>query len=384
MKIAVFYSGYIPGELYGGPVTSIYNFTELLGDENEIFIVCTNHDLKRSVPYDGIKPGWNVVGKANVMYLPDSEYNKKTFSEILEEIKPDLIYASSFFSVNQTYPLFDLSKEKGIPLLLAPRGELNKTALSMKKTKKKAYLLMLKCFNKLSSVYFQATSDEERSNIIKTLKVEENRVFLLPNVPVIPVKKAKLKKDRGHLKICFVGRIVKNKNLLVALKIIIAANAKIEFDIYGPNEDKTYFESCQQIIMKAPSNVIITYKGVVLPTKMQEMYQEYDCMISPTEFENYGQAIVEAMLHDVPVIVSKGRTPWDDIADTGAGYVCSLSRVEEFATAINEIANMDSSGYSNLIKNLRNYCISRFDYLRLKENYTGVLKEVINRKRNAE
>ena len=129
MRIAIFYSGYLPGEKYGGPVTSIYNFTELLGDDNEIFIICTNHDLKETTPYSGISPGWNTVGKAQVVYLSSEEYRKAIFSEILDKIRPDLIYASSIFSAKQTYPLFDLSKEKRIPLLLAPRGELNNDAL---------------------------------------------------------------------------------------------------------------------------------------------------------------------------------------------------------------------------------------------------------------
>lgn len=160
MKVAVFYGGYLPGEKYGGPVTSIYNFTELLGDDIEIFIICTNHDLKETTPYPSIAKGWNVVGKAKVLYLPDTEYGKKKFSKILDEIRPDLIYASSIFSAKQTYPLFSLSKKKGIPLLLAPRGELNNKALAIKGTKKSAYLLSLKIFRKISSTFFQATSEE--------------------------------------------------------------------------------------------------------------------------------------------------------------------------------------------------------------------------------
>ena len=137
MRIAIFYSGYLPGEKYGGPVTSIYNYTELLGNDNEIFIICTNHDFKETTPYVGLSPGWNKVGKSLVIYLSDAEYGKQKFSEILDKIKPDLIYASSIFSATQTYPLFKLSKEKKIPLLLAPRGELNNDALSIKRFKKR-------------------------------------------------------------------------------------------------------------------------------------------------------------------------------------------------------------------------------------------------------
>ena len=240
MRVAIFYSGYLPGEKYGGPVTSIYNFTELLGDDIAIFIICTNHDLKETTPYSGIAEGWNAVGKAKVLYLSDTEYRKKKFSEILDEIRPDLIYASSIFSVQQTYPLFSLSKKKGIPLLLAPRGELNNKALAIKGIKKRAYLLSLKILKKMSSTFFQATSEEEVTNIIQNLGVHERKVYLLPNIPTVPISKVSTDKEPNAIRMCFVGRIVENKNLLVALEAAIKAKVKVIFDIYGPNEDMSY------------------------------------------------------------------------------------------------------------------------------------------------
>ena len=61
-KIMVFIGGYLPGEKYGGPVSSISNFVELMGDDYEIRIVCSNHDFKETTPYPNIKSGWNRVG----------------------------------------------------------------------------------------------------------------------------------------------------------------------------------------------------------------------------------------------------------------------------------------------------------------------------------
>lgn len=83
--------------------------------------------------------------------------------------------------------------------------------------------MMFKLLRKLSSAYFQATSEEEKNNIIQNLGVDLKKIFLLPNVPVLPVHKEKIEKEKGKLKICFVGRIVENKNLLVALKAIVSA-----------------------------------------------------------------------------------------------------------------------------------------------------------------
>ncbi len=376
MKIAIFYSGYLPGEKYGGPVTSIYNLTELLGDDIKIYIICRNHDLKETTPYSGISPGWNVVGKAKVQYLSDSEYKKKNFAKIIDAIKPDLIYASSIFSAKQTYPLFSIAKQRKIPLLLAPRGELNNNALAIKKVKKRSYLLLLKVTGKISSVVYQATSVEEQENIIKNLGVGKNRVYLLPNVPTTPVSKTVITKKTGFLKMCFVGRIVKNKNLFIAIEAVMAAKAKVIFDIYGPVEDKDYWIKCQELMKKAPDNVTIKYVGAISPSDMRKTYGNYDCLISPTKFENYGQSIVEAMLHDVPVIISQGTTPWDDIKDSNAGYVEELSKIDRFTEAIDILSYMDDSLYNKLINRLRNYCMQKFDFQKLKKEYIDVFDQI--------
>lgn len=369
MRISIFYAGYLPGEKYGGPVTSIYNFTELFGDEITLYIICSNHDLKDSKAYIGIQNGWNKVGKAKVLYLSEKGFSKQNFNDILDEIKPDIIYASSFFSARINYPLFSISKEKAIPLLLAPRGELNGSALKRKRLKKKIYISFLKLTGKLKYACYQATSENEKISIINSLGVNKERVFYLPNIPSAVKPKKQIFKEKNTLKMCFVGRIVENKNLLFAVHVIQKAKCNVIFDIYGSIEDYNYWEQCVNIINKMPQNIKIDYKGIVSPLKMNEIYSNYDCLISPTLFENYGQAIVESMLHDTPVIISKGTTPWDNIATFNAGYVLSLDNECEYVNAINKLGSMDINDYEKLICNLRMYCRMTFKFEELKARY---------------
>ena len=75
------------------------------------------------------------------------------------------------------------------------------------------------------------------------------------------------------------------------------------------------------------------------------------------------------MLHDVPVIISKGTTPWDDIEEKQAGYVVSISDISGFTKAIDTLAKMDELQYQAHIDRLRDYCSKKFDYLKLKEEY---------------
>ena len=46
----------------------------------------------------------------------------------------------------------------------------------------------------------------------------------------------------------------------------------------------------------------------------------HDCFLLPTAFENYGHSISEALLHDCPAVISRGTTPWDDVAQADCGW----------------------------------------------------------------
>ena len=378
-KLAIFYSGYLPGEKYGGPVTSLYNLTELIGNDVSLYIICLDHDLKEKKRYSNISDGWNRIGKARVKYLSDKDFNESHFSEIIDEISPNLLYVSSIFSASHVLPALSLSRKKRIPVLLAPRGELNTNALRKKSLKKWIYLTLLKVGNKLKETHFQATSNEELKNIVESLHVKQSRVFLLPNIPTAYVPKKNISKNENEIKLCFVGRIVKNKNLHIALKAVTGCKNRVCFDIYGPIEDTIYWDECRALMDSVGDNIIITYKGALKPAEMRETYSQYDCLISPTEFENYGQSIVEAMLHDVPVIVSKGTTPWDEIADAKAGFVVPIDQINEFSLAIDSIAGMNCEKYGELVNNLRIYCSLKFDFESLKRQYLEVISKIIDK-----
>jgi glycosyltransferase involved in cell wall biosynthesis len=59
-----------------------------------------------------------------------------------------------------------------------------------------------------------------------------------------------------------------------------------------------------------------------------------DLFVMPSDFENFGNAIVEAMSCAVPVITTTG-TPWEELNTTGAGW-CVAPTAEKLAGALSE------------------------------------------------
>ena len=370
--IFIYIYGYLPGREYGGPVTSIYNFTEHFGDEFDIRIVCSNHDANTHEVYTTIKKGWNKVGRASVMYLDEKEYSEKNFLEIMEGYSVRLVYLTGVFSYFLNHAAIKAAKRNNIPVVIATRGEICKNILAMKRYKKLPYLFIMKKIGEFDSVLFQATSDEEVEQLQKYLNIEKKRIWLLPNIHGKLMEGRQIHKVAGEARMLYVSRIHPKKNLLDVLKAAHFVKGKLELDIYGPLEDKKYWDKCCVEIESLPSNVKVKYRGGLNTDEAKKIYQGYHAFTFPTLTENYGHVIVESMLAKCPIILSKGTTPWDDINDHG-GIVCELHNINALTGALQKIVDEDTYAFAVRQEKLRKYAE---DKLKLKEIITAYRKMI--------
>src|SRR4051794_11427574 len=99
IQVLVVVGHYLPGEMSGGPARSIANLVDVLGDECAFSIITSDHDLGVSTPYPGIQPGeWTRVGKARVLYLPNSALTVLGIRSVLRETAYDVLYLNSVLS----------------------------------------------------------------------------------------------------------------------------------------------------------------------------------------------------------------------------------------------------------------------------------------------
>lgn len=373
-------SDYIPAENYGGPVVSMVNLIEECGDEFEFYVLAQNHDFNSKKPLEGIKKGINKVGKAKVIYLNDEEVNYSNIKKIVKEIEPDIIYQNSIFHIKFCLPMLFLSKIERIPLILAPRGELCNNAFNLGKEKKSIYLCILKKLNLLKNTYFHVTSEEEKYSVMSRLDAVPHKVKLIENIPT-PVDTPLLRRSKlnGELKVLFISRIQRKKNLKYAIQLVNELTSNIKFDIYGPIEDKLYWEECLSEIQKAPENIQIRYRGSVEHKDIYNIYPNYHVLFLPTLSENYGHVIVESMLYGCPVIISD-QTPWTDINNHNSGFAFPLSNRKAFTEKLDELASMNSQQYNTLVDNCLNYILNKIGSNNLKSLYIDMFNYVENNK----
>jgi glycosyltransferase involved in cell wall biosynthesis len=74
---------------------------------------------------------------------------------------------------------------------------------------------------------------------------------------------------------------------------------------------------------------------------------EYHGLLLPTETENFGHAIVEAMQSGVVPIISD-QTPWRHLREHCAGWDIDLRQPDLFREAVQQLHAMDASAYGDI------------------------------------
>jgi len=377
-KILLFAGGYLPAKTYGGPVVSMSNIVDSCGNLYRFKVIACNHEKDDNRVLEGIKEDWNQVGKADVIYLSNAQINFKSIYNIIKNEEPDIIYLNSIYCTEWVLPALLYTRKYKIPILLAPRGQIQDNAIKTKIFKKVPYVFFIRFLSSVKSVYWQSTCDEETTSISKWMGVKRESVIKLRNIPqrIIYVAKKNIK-ECGNLKLVYISRIHPIKNLHIAINAVKKLNAKVQFDIYGPVENLDYWEKCKKIIYDCPSNINVKYKGLLDHNYVPKTLSSYDAFILPSKTENYGHAIVEAMLTGCPVIISD-NTPWSSIKDEDAGYVISLDNECGYADALDEIATMDEEEYNTLVDKCLQYCNNYIKLDKEKQKYIDAFNMLIN------
>jgi glycosyltransferase involved in cell wall biosynthesis len=349
MRILAVIDHYLPGYKSGGPIRSVANFVEWLGEDFQIAIVTSDRDLGDMQPYPSVRSGeWQPMGKAQVLYLPPQAFRLLPWRRVLGILDYDLVYLNSFFSSLTVETLFlrrigQISKK---PFVLAPRGELSPGALSLKSFRKELYIALAKTLGLYKDIIWQVSSDFEMREVYsifgKAIKGKNSFVCIAPNLPPKLAYNTAVQgswKQVGAAKIVFLSRIARKKGLDLALRFLGKITGQVEFDIYGPIEDAFYWQECQALIGQLPENIQVGYRGAITPDRAGEVFSQYHLFLLPTRGENFGHVILEALCAGCLVLISD-QTPWRNLATQQVGWDVPLPKPEEFDAALKELISM--------------------------------------------
>jgi glycosyltransferase involved in cell wall biosynthesis len=379
--ILVLVSHYLPGYKAGGPIRSISNMVDALGDEFDFRILTSDRDIGEKHPFPEIEKGqWQPVGNARVLYVSTSWRGIWPLIKAILGTPSDLLYLNSFFGRRfSILPMFlrwlRIFRPKSV--LLAPRGEFSTGALKIKNRRKTTYIKLARALGLYSNVLWHASSQFEERDIHNAFCPAESIAIALPiaaqsgaaarklrimtalDMPATGTRQSfqKLAKQAGSLSLLFLSRISRKKNLDGALRMLVGLKGRVEFDIYGPIQDEAYWKTCLQNIARLPKNVVVNYRGEAKHDAVDQLLSEHDALLFPTHGENYGHVIRESFSAGCPVVLSD-QTPWRDLQRLGVGWDIPLTEIGRFQTAIQECIDMGPEEFGALSRRACEYALA--------------------------
>jgi glycosyltransferase involved in cell wall biosynthesis len=372
--ILIFTDWYLPGFKAGGPITSVSNLVNNLEGKFIFKIVCGDRDYQDRAPYANIQiDRWQKHHGEERMYLSPARQKLSVVKEIVKRVNPDAVYLNGMFS--KAFTIFPLWAMRGgnTRVILAPRGMLAPSALNIKGGKKSLFLNLAKALGLYKNVHFHATNRDEADQVEHCFPNHPYSVVSnLPRLPQQALGSHTHEKQTGSLRTYMVARVAPEKNIHFALECfkLIKSQREIHLDIIGEVYSAAYYAECQRVIEELPENVKVSFVGAMHPNEIDKYVVRADLFYMPTKGENYGHAIVEAMLAGKPVLISD-RTPWKNLSEQRLGFDLALDP-QLFANKLLQFAEMSSESYRRAYADLGARARSLINIDKLQREYQAL------------
>lgn len=243
----------------------------------------------------------------------------------------DIIHNNSLWMLPNVYPGWAVRGTR-CRLVTAPRGTL--AAWSMKRSywKKKAFGLLFQNAVLRRTDMFHATSEKEYEEI--RAQGYRQPVAIVPIGMDVPDVESCVKEDAGRRrKVVFFGRLHKVKGV----DRLVWAWGKIaregwELVIAGP--DCGMLEALKGIVAER-GLPRVSFVGEINGPAKYEFLAGGDIYVLPSDTENFGVTVAEALASGTPVIASQG-TPWQGLERERCGRWVPIG-VEPLAAALKEM-----------------------------------------------
>lgn len=312
-----------------------------------------------------------VLENCTTIQIPRDKKNFiREWNKVLDEVQPDLVHINGIWQ-KDTWWIQKEALHRGIKTYITPHGMLEPWIIQHNHWKKVIAMFLYEKKALRDAECLVATANSERDNI-KVLNVTARDVPVISNgvdATGIPLKTDWSKKK----KILYVSRIHVKKGieLLIHTAVTISDQLK-DYEILIAGEGEvTYVEELKAKAEKSGLNV--KFLGGVYGDAKWKIFQEADFFVLPTNSENFGYVIAEALGCGTPVITTKGA-PWEDIETWQCG--CWIDRTEDdLRTAVLQMMSLNSTQLEEMGRNGRKLIEEKYSAKVMAESLMNVYKK---------
>lgn len=207
-----------------------------------------------------------------------------------------------------------------------------------------------------------------RQIIIERYKIKSEKIIVIPNYVLTDLFYPDQKRGDSRNRICFVGRLDKEKNLFALLKAVKGLNLELVIVGSGPLR--------KELEEKAHKNGIsVQFWGNIPHRQLPQILNSSDLFILPSLYEGHPKALLEAMACGLPVIGTDVPGIRELITHRETGYLSGTSP-EEIREAIKEVL-ADRPLRERMGRNAREFIVENFSLERILRMELELLQELV-------
>jgi glycosyltransferase involved in cell wall biosynthesis len=380
MRILHVSPSYYPATFYGGPIFSTYGLNNALAAIKDLDLKILTTDSNGTKISDRIEPT-----EFNEMYPDQNVFIERritgaSVSPALVRRLPGLIRWADLVHLTATYsfptiPTLIFSRLYRKPVVWSLRGailELKRYPNVRKKYLKGVWNRFCNAIIQSDTVFLHVTSDDEKKN--SDGEINKARIFKINNGVDIPEFLPQKDSTQNMFRLLYLGRLhpIKSlENLISALEIL--NDSTLSLEIYG-NGTIDYEKTLKTRVAALGSlSKTITFNGHVEGADKENAFRRADVCILPSQSENFGMVIAEALARSTPVLASTA-TPWQGVETQHCGLWVNNSP-QALANAITSIRAMD---LMTMGQNGKQWMQSEFGWDVIAKKMHGVYQDILD------
>ncbi|HUB24877.1 MAG TPA: glycosyltransferase [Tepidisphaeraceae bacterium] len=370
---------YAPGLClaFGGVVRAVLDCCGVLAARGNEMLLAT-HDSP-DVPGD-----WNgSPGKPNVVQLPPPLRPNFLVSRQAVNAWQNLLTPGCIAHLHTPWTASNMQlarvcRRLGVPYIVSIHGMLDDWSMAQSRLKKRIFLLAggRGYLNSAAKIHFTAAAERDQA----AGWVDVTRAAVLPYLVDLEPFKLLAPVNRADVPtLLFLSRIHEKKglhHLIAAAALLRDAGRNFRLIVAGSAapRDRDYESSLHRLVADLKLQDHVRFVGLVTGSDKIALYQSADLFVLPTQQENFGLVLIEAMAAGTPVLTTRGTDIWREIASAGA-TICDESPAALSAA----IANLldDRPALTAAGRRGRQWVMQRFDEASLAAEYENLYADVI-------
>jgi glycosyltransferase involved in cell wall biosynthesis len=311
----------------GGVVRSVLDWCTVLA--------ARGHDVTL-VAYDSpdVPADWNGKnGKPKVVFIPPAMSSNFFVPKKAVRIWRDLLTGGGVAHLHcpwtaSNIQMSKVARELGVPYVVSIHGMLDEWSMQQRGLKKKLFLSVggRKYMCAANRLHYTATAEREQAE----RWVPGAKAAVLPYLVDLGPFQALPGKEKARAaygaalngedpKLLFLSRLHEKKGvhvLIEAAALLRKKGRKFKLLLAGTGS-AAYEGQLREQTKRLQLEDVVTFLGLVTGMEKISLYQAADVFVLPTQQENFGLVLIEALAAGTPVVTTRGTDIWKDIAAAG-------------------------------------------------------------------